>query len=205
MGEPWWVPLEVLLMVAAAGGLVWTRWRDGESRELYWSAGLHGCRDSGWRPVLSPLTVDGVWVKAPSFDHTHRHEAACWRLPSWRQNKTNVPVVATGALSLRTVVLALDRAASWNPQTWISLLHLTLIFSWTVKQLLSCLLTAKPSWMEHLTTNLLNIAKGSIFSRLLHTLAALLYTRCWLQMNLSLRDSWKSWIHGGTEDVKHIC
>lgn len=52
MGEPWWVPSEVLLMVAAAGGLVWTWWRDGESRELYWSAGLHGCRDSGWRPVL---------------------------------------------------------------------------------------------------------------------------------------------------------
>lgn len=98
MGEPWWVPLEVLLMVAAAGGLVWTWWRDGESRELYWSAGLRGCRVSGWRPGLSPLTVAGVWVKAPSFNHTHHHEAARWRLPSWKwmNMKINIPVVATG-------------------------------------------------------------------------------------------------------------
>lgn len=97
-------------MVKAAGGLVWPGWRDcsgyGEARELYRSAGLHGCRSSAWRPVLSSLSVDGVWAKtvvekAPSFDLTlvlftdHYFPT----LPGWNSSLQTSWILQKGAYS----------------------------------------------------------------------------------------------------------
>lgn len=118
--------------------------------------------------------------------------------------KRNVPVVATGALSLMIMVLARHRQLpeSHRPKFLLYDWLWSSVGRWSNYWVVYWMLSL-PGWSIWLQTCWI-LQKGPYSAS-----SSTVWRLCSIQ-NVDYRwichsDSWKSWINVGTEDVKHIC